>query len=176
MTSTGSIGLVQAQTVRLFTADEPLLLAGGQWLGPVDVAYETYGTLSAARDNVILVCHALSGDARREAARQADEHELDRRRAKILRGEDFRMIGFERKLGLVLLLRAEPVEALDLRDAVRAVLPLAGRPPRELGGLWRAFQDFPRREQCIDVDAVVDTRLSHRTPSMTVHGRANRGV
>jgi homoserine O-acetyltransferase len=27
------------------------------------VAYETYGTLSAQRDNVILVCHALSGDA-----------------------------------------------------------------------------------------------------------------
>ena len=27
------------------------------------MAYETYGTLSAQRDNVILVCHALSGDA-----------------------------------------------------------------------------------------------------------------
>ena len=27
------------------------------------VAYETYGTLSPARDNVVLVCHALSGDA-----------------------------------------------------------------------------------------------------------------
>jgi homoserine O-acetyltransferase len=27
------------------------------------VAYETYGTLSPRRDNVILVCHALSGDA-----------------------------------------------------------------------------------------------------------------
>jgi homoserine O-acetyltransferase len=29
----------------------------------VRIAYETYGTLSPARDNVILVCHALSGDA-----------------------------------------------------------------------------------------------------------------
>src|SRR6185295_994118 len=104
------------------------------------------------------------GDAGGQAARQADEDELDRRGAEILGGEDFRMIGFERELGLVLLLGAEAVKALDLRHAVRAVLPLAGRPPRELGGLWRAFQYFPRRQQCIDVDAVVDTRFSHRDP------------
>ena len=30
---------------------------------PIRVAYETYGTASPQRDNVILVCHALSGDA-----------------------------------------------------------------------------------------------------------------
>ena len=35
----------------------------GRELHPVRVAYETYGTLSPRRDNVILVCHALSGDA-----------------------------------------------------------------------------------------------------------------
>src|SRR3978361_479840 len=32
-------------------------------LHPVRVAYETYGELAPARDNVVLVCHALSGDA-----------------------------------------------------------------------------------------------------------------
>jgi homoserine O-acetyltransferase len=32
-------------------------------LHPIRIAYETYGTLSPSRDNVILVCHALSGDA-----------------------------------------------------------------------------------------------------------------
>jgi homoserine O-acetyltransferase len=32
-------------------------------LHPVRIAYETYGALSPSRDNVILVCHALSGDA-----------------------------------------------------------------------------------------------------------------
>ena len=47
------------------------------------------------------------------------------------------MIGFERELGLVLLFRTESMEALHLRHAVRAVLPLAGGPPRELGRLWR---------------------------------------
>jgi homoserine O-acetyltransferase len=35
----------------------------GRELHPVRVAYETYGALSPRRDNVILVCHALSGDA-----------------------------------------------------------------------------------------------------------------
>jgi homoserine O-acetyltransferase len=38
-------------------------LDSGRALHSVRVAYETYGTLSPSRDNVILVCHALSGDA-----------------------------------------------------------------------------------------------------------------
>src|SRR4249920_1713387 len=42
---------------------EPLALDCGRELDRVRIAYETYGTLSPARDNVILVCHALSGDA-----------------------------------------------------------------------------------------------------------------
>ncbi len=32
-------------------------------MGPIAVAYETYGQLSEARDNAIFVCHALTGDA-----------------------------------------------------------------------------------------------------------------
>ena len=79
------------------------------------------------------------GDASRQAACETDEHVFDRRRAEILGGEDFRMIGLERELGLVLLLLAEPMEALNLRLAVRAVLPFAGGPPRELGRLRRAL-------------------------------------
>jgi homoserine O-acetyltransferase len=35
----------------------------GRRFGPITLAYETYGTLSPARDNAILVLHALSGDA-----------------------------------------------------------------------------------------------------------------
>lgn len=41
----------------------PLPLDSGRELSGVRVAYETYGTLSPTRDNVVLVCHALSGDA-----------------------------------------------------------------------------------------------------------------
>jgi homoserine O-acetyltransferase len=56
----GSVGTVETQYIDL---PAPLKLDCGRTLHPVRVAYETYGTLSPARDNVILVCHALSGDA-----------------------------------------------------------------------------------------------------------------
>jgi homoserine O-acetyltransferase/O-succinyltransferase len=59
-TAAGSAGIVETQFVDLPRA---LRLDCGRELHPIRVAYETYGTLSAARDNVILVCHALSGDA-----------------------------------------------------------------------------------------------------------------
>ena len=39
------------------------MLASGFRLGPVEVAYETYGTLADDRSNVVFVCHALTGDA-----------------------------------------------------------------------------------------------------------------
>ncbi len=56
----GSVGTVETQFLDL---PNPVKLDCGRLLHPVRIAYETYGTLSAARDNVILVCHALSGDA-----------------------------------------------------------------------------------------------------------------
>jgi homoserine O-acetyltransferase len=56
----GSVGMVET-----FHLDLPraIRLDCGRELHPVRVAYETYGKLAPARDNVILVCHALSGDA-----------------------------------------------------------------------------------------------------------------
>jgi homoserine O-acetyltransferase/O-succinyltransferase len=41
----------------------PLELDCGRTLPEVRIAYETYGELNEARDNALLVCHALSGDA-----------------------------------------------------------------------------------------------------------------
>ncbi len=40
----------------------PLSLDGGGMLTDVDIAFQSYGTLNSARDNVVLVCHALTGD------------------------------------------------------------------------------------------------------------------
>jgi homoserine O-acetyltransferase len=56
----GSVGTVDTQFLDL---PRPLALDCGSELHSVRIAYETYGTPAPARDNVILVCHALSGDA-----------------------------------------------------------------------------------------------------------------
>lgn len=41
---------------------QPLPLASGGLLPGFEIAYETYGTLSAARDNAILVCHGMTSN------------------------------------------------------------------------------------------------------------------
>jgi homoserine O-acetyltransferase len=65
MTEVGknSVGIVHTQTIRLIEPEQPLELECGKTLAPVDMAYETYGQLNEAGDNVILICHALSGNA-----------------------------------------------------------------------------------------------------------------
>jgi len=52
-----------AQRVVVATGDDPLALACGRELAPVEVAYESYGELAPGGDNAIFVCHALTGDA-----------------------------------------------------------------------------------------------------------------
>ncbi len=61
--SPASVGWTQGQKAELFTAHSPFKLDCGESVGPVEVEYETYGTLSATKDNAILILHALSGDA-----------------------------------------------------------------------------------------------------------------
>ncbi|NLH81171.1 MAG: homoserine O-acetyltransferase [Phyllobacteriaceae bacterium] len=48
--------------VARFGTDRPLVLDAGLTLAPWQIAYETYGTLNAAKSNAVLVCHALTGD------------------------------------------------------------------------------------------------------------------
>ena len=47
---------------RSFTLPHDLPLDSGQALSDVRIAFESYGTLNDARDNAILICHALTGD------------------------------------------------------------------------------------------------------------------
>ena len=58
---------------RSVTFEEPLTLEGGGVLPSVTVAYETYGRLSRAKDNAVLICHALSGDSHVTAHDENDD-------------------------------------------------------------------------------------------------------
>lgn len=60
---TGSLGLVDIKSYTFAYPPEGLKLECGRTLGPVTLAYETYGKLNAAKDNALLIEHALSGDA-----------------------------------------------------------------------------------------------------------------
>lgn len=48
--------------VARFGADRALALDAGLSIGPWQIAYQTYGTLNAAKSNAVLICHALTGD------------------------------------------------------------------------------------------------------------------
>jgi len=57
------LGLVETQYYTFGSLKDGLLLDCGRELGPITVAYQTYGKLNATASNAILICHALSGDA-----------------------------------------------------------------------------------------------------------------
>jgi homoserine O-acetyltransferase/O-succinyltransferase len=45
-----------------FGSSQPLMLDAGRALSPFTVAFKTYGTLNDERSNLVLICHALTGD------------------------------------------------------------------------------------------------------------------
>ena len=58
-----SVGWTHPRKVRLIHEACPFRLEAGGSIAPVDVEYETYGELNPAKDNAIMILHALSGDA-----------------------------------------------------------------------------------------------------------------
>ena len=68
-----SVGVVRTETIRVVEPEQPLKLECGKTLAPIDVAYETYGRLSEAGDNAVLICHALSGNAHAAGVNNPDD-------------------------------------------------------------------------------------------------------
>lgn len=69
-----SVGVVKKQYCTFAAPPTPLTLESGATLGPVTIAYETYGTLNDAKDNAILVAHAFSGDSHAAGFYQSGEN------------------------------------------------------------------------------------------------------
>ena len=65
-----SVGVVVPQRM---TFDQPLTLDSGATLERYELVFETYGELNAARDNAVLICHALSGDHHAAGYHSADD-------------------------------------------------------------------------------------------------------
>lgn len=58
-----SVGFVTTKYYTFANPPHDLLLTSGKKIGPVTLAYETYGELNEDRSNAILILHALSGTA-----------------------------------------------------------------------------------------------------------------
>lgn len=63
MAEKGSVGIVRRQYFTFAAPPNEMELDCGRRLGPVTLAFETYGALNEDRSNVVLILHALSGDA-----------------------------------------------------------------------------------------------------------------
>ncbi len=57
------LGIVETQYLTIARPPHELELESGERIGPVTLAYETYGRLNGHKDNAVLILHALSGDA-----------------------------------------------------------------------------------------------------------------
>ena len=58
-----SVGVVETKSFTFAEPPNEMPLDSGAKLGPITLAYETYGHLDERRSNAVLMCHALSGDA-----------------------------------------------------------------------------------------------------------------
>ena len=67
------VGVVQTKYFHFALPPDEFILESGEKLGPITVAYETYGTLNDQRSNAILILHALSGDAHAAGFHKGDE-------------------------------------------------------------------------------------------------------
>ena len=58
-----SVGLVEKKSYTFAEPPDEMILECDKKLGPITIAYETFGELDEDRGNTVLICHALSGDS-----------------------------------------------------------------------------------------------------------------
>lgn len=68
-----NLGLIETQYLTCCEPPHELKLKSGQKIGPITIAYETYGELNDDKSNAILICHALTGDAHAAGLHKGDE-------------------------------------------------------------------------------------------------------
>ena len=72
-----SVGIVEKQFFTFAEGEDKITLESGAEIGPVTIAYETFGTLNDTKNNAILIAHAFSGDSH-VAGHYADDKEGDK--------------------------------------------------------------------------------------------------
>ena len=68
-----SVGIVKTDHFHFASPPNELILENGEKLGPITIAYETYGKLNDQRSNAVLILHALTGDAHAAGFHEGDE-------------------------------------------------------------------------------------------------------
>lgn len=68
-----SVGIVKTQFFTFAAPPHTINLRCGHTLGPVTIAYETYGRLNDRKNNAILITHALSGSAHAAGYHSAED-------------------------------------------------------------------------------------------------------
>jgi homoserine O-acetyltransferase/O-succinyltransferase len=67
------VGIVKTKHISFAAPPNEMPLESGEKLGPITLAYETYGRLDEDKSNAILVAHALSGDAHAAGYHEGDK-------------------------------------------------------------------------------------------------------
>jgi homoserine O-acetyltransferase/O-succinyltransferase len=71
--ATEGLGLVETKYFTFANPPDEFKLESSEKLGPVTLAYETYGTLNSDKSNAILILHALTGNAHVAGFHQGDK-------------------------------------------------------------------------------------------------------
>ncbi|HUT53608.1 MAG TPA: homoserine O-acetyltransferase [bacterium] len=69
-----SVGIVSTRHYTFAQTPREMTLDSGLTLGPITLAYETYGELNRDKSNAVLICHALSGDAHAAGYHDKDDN------------------------------------------------------------------------------------------------------